>query len=111
MHQYKAELILAKCYPIIVGAALICSITSAIAWNHWRWVLDLCGYDTNCGCILYGESMSTQFVGGHAAYCYWITYGPLLPLFVALVLSLFHGFRTCFGKGKVRSQTTHINKR
>lgn len=111
MDQHSAESKLSKGYPIIVGAALICSICSAVVWNHWRWVLDLCRYDTNCGCILYGESMSTQFIGGHAAYCYWITYGPLLPLIFAVILSLFHGFRVCFGKGKSRSHTTTLRQR
>lgn len=111
MDQHKSESQLALIYPIIVGSSFITTICAAIVWNHWKYVLDLCDIETNCGCILYGEAMSTQFRGGHVGFCYWIVYGPLLPLFIALCLSLYHVLRVCMGKGKARSQTTTVRQR
>lgn len=108
------EKLLAIFYPLIVACGFICSVTTAVAWNHWKYVLDTCVtpsytsyYEVNCGCILKGLSTITYFVGGHVGYCHWATFGLLLPIFVAIIFGCYHVWRVCFGiRGKRHGQQT-----
>jgi hypothetical protein len=70
MDQYSAEKLLAFFYPAIAIFSGITAASTAVAWNHWKYVLDVC-VEENCGCILNGRSTPTYFVGGHVAYCHW----------------------------------------
>lgn len=105
------EKLLAIFYPSVVACGFICSVTTAVAWNHWKYVLDTCVstnyWEVNCGCILKGLSTITYFVGGHVGYCHWATFGLLLPMFVAIVFGCYHVWRVCFGvRGKRHGQQT-----
>ncbi|TDG48713.1 hypothetical protein AWZ03_004825 [Drosophila navojoa] len=108
--SYGAERALSYLYPFIIGASLICCITSAVAWTHWRYVLNACP-DTNCGCVLHGRTTYNSFEGGNIAYCHYATYGLLLPLVFAVVLGIYHCYRMCIGKGQPKAGTTTIRQR
>lgn len=107
MEQGGAEKLLACLYPLIASMSFICTVTSAVAWNHWKYVLDTC-VEVNCGCILHGMSTPTYFTGGHVAHCHWAVYGPLIAILISLIFGVFHCFRYCFGKGQNRSGTTTV---
>ncbi|XP_030564275.1 uncharacterized protein LOC115765042 isoform X3 [Drosophila novamexicana] len=108
--SYSAERALSYFYPFIILTSLICCITSAVAWTHWRYVLNACP-DTNCGCVLHGRTTYNSFEGGNIAYCHYATYGLILPLIFAVVLGVYHGYRMCIGKGKRKAGTTTIRQR
>lgn len=110
MSQYGAEKALAFFYPLVMITSVICCITSAVAWTHWRYVLNACP-DTNCGCFLHGRSTYTSFEGGHIAYCHYATYGLVLPLIFAVIFGLYHVYRICMGTAKRKSGTTTIRQR
>jgi len=110
MDQYNHEKKLSILYPLIGFFSLVACITSAIAWNHWKFVLDVC-VETNCGCILNGFTTLTYFTGGHVAYCHWATYGPLLSILFCVIFGLYHVFRVCMGTGKSRTGTTTVKQR
>lgn len=110
MNQYVAEKLLAIIYPLIILFAFICSICSAITWNHWKYVLDVC-IERNCGCILFGVSTPSFFTGGHVAYCHLSVYGLIFPILVGIILGSFHLYRVCMNKGKSRSGTTTVRQR
>lgn len=105
------EKLLAIFYPLVVACGFICSVTTAVAWSHWKYVLDTCVstsyYEVNCGCILKGLSTITYFIGGHVGYCHWATFGLLLPMFIAIIFGCYHVWRICFGvRGKRHGQQT-----
>lgn len=102
MVKYDQERLLAIYYPLIVAFGFVCSVCTAIAWNHWKYVLDTCVNEINCGCILNGVSTITYFTGGHVAYCHWATFGLILPILVAIVFGCYHVFRVCFVSGSKR---------
>ena len=110
MDQYSAEKGLAIFYPIVIALSFICSVTSAIAWTHWKYVLDACP-ETNCGCYLYGRTTYTYFEGGHIAYCHLAVYGLILPIIFGVIFGCYHVYRVCMGTGKRRSGKTHIRQR
>lgn len=101
MAKWDQEKLLAIFYPLIIAFGFICSVTVAIAWSHWKYVLDTC-VEVNCGCILNGISTITYFTGGHVAYCHFATFGLLLPILVAIVFGVYHVFRVCMTSGKRR---------
>ncbi|XP_023178023.1 uncharacterized protein LOC111604261 [Drosophila hydei] len=108
--SYGAERAFSYLYPFIIGSSLICCITSAVAWSHWRYVLNACP-DTNCGCVLHGRTTYNSFEGGNIAYCHYATYGLLLPMAFAVVLGIYHCYRMCIGKGQRKAGTTTIRQR
>ncbi|KAH8383872.1 hypothetical protein KR009_010953 [Drosophila setifemur] len=108
--SYEAERALSFLYPMAIVSSLICCISSAVAWTHWRYVLNACP-DTNCGCVLHSRSTYSSFEGGNIAYCHYATYGLLLPLLFAVVLGVYHGYRMCIGRGKPKAGTATIRQR
>lgn len=94
MNQNKSEKYLSICYPLLIVFGLVCLITSAIAWNHWKYVLDTC-VERNCGCILNGVSTITYFTGGHIAYCHYATFALILSVGASVVFGSYHVWRTC----------------
>ncbi|KAI9584943.1 uncharacterized protein LOC119634400 [Glossina fuscipes] len=108
--SYKAERALSFFYPLVVGSSVVCCITSAVLWSHWRYVLNACP-ETNCGCFLHARSTYTSFEGGHIAYCHYSTYGLLLPLFFSIILCIYHVYRVCLGTAKTKSGTATIRQR
>lgn len=112
------EKLLAIFYPLVVACGFICSVTTAVAWNHWKYVLDTCVqssytsiYEVNCGCILKGLSTITYFIGGHVGYCHWATFGLLLPIFVAIIFGCYHVWRVCFGVRRRRYAQHTVRQR
>lgn len=100
MGQYQVERRLTLLYATVIICGIIICACSGIVWNYWKYALDVCP-DENCGCILYGKSGISFFIGGHAGYCYWIIYGPLLPIAFSLIMVIFHFIRVYindFGK-------------
>lgn len=106
MDTKKDEKFLSYFYPLIVVFGFVCTITSAIAWNHWKYVLDTC-VERNCGCILNGVSTITYFTGGHIAYCHYVTFALLFSAAVAIVFGCYHLWRLCMAKGSGRSASRH----
>lgn len=106
---YDQEKLLAIFYPLVIGCGFVCTITTAIAWHHWKYVLDTC-VEVNCGCILNGISTITYFTGGHVAYCHWATFGLVLPVLMAVIFGSYHVWRVCMSSGSSRrghQQTVH----
>lgn len=106
LNPYKSETILAYLYPFIIACGFVCSVTSAVAWHHWKYVLDTC-IEVNCGCILNGISTITYFRGGHIAYCIWATFGLVVSMFVALIFGSYHVYRVCIASGKPPRSSSH----
>lgn len=122
--QGSVEKKLALTYILCTAAGAIASITSGIAWGHWKQTLDQC-VGRNCTCILYGEhtyniflgnlnranwdaSKKLQyflFLGGDASSCIWVTFGPLIYILFTIGLSVFHGYRVLFSMKKTRTRT------
>ncbi|KAF5280986.1 hypothetical protein FQA39_LY05191 [Lamprigera yunnana] len=108
MEQGVAEKVLSIFYSIIVGLGAIASITSGIAWGHWKQTLDQC-IGRNCSCILYSYYTPTIFLGGGNSTCIWVTYGPLLYILVTIPMVCFHGFRVVFARKKSITRTIATN--
>lgn len=64
MDQGKAEKALTISYALITFMGAITSITSGIAWGHWKETLDKCVRGKNCSCILYGTHSYSQYFQG-----------------------------------------------
>lgn len=111
MGLYKVERLLAFCYPALIAFGFVCSVTTAIAWNHWKFVLDVCVDRENCGCILNGVSTITYFRGGHIAYCHYGTFGLILSMAVALIFGSYHVFRVCISTNYQRASKNSIRQR
>lgn len=111
MGPYKSEKLLAYFYPILIALGFVCSVTTAVAWNHWKYVLDTCVDRENCGCILNGVSTITYFRGGHIAYCHYATFGLILSMAVALIFGSYHVFRICISTGYKRSSSHSVRQR
>lgn len=62
MDQTGVEKKLSIQYIICTVVGAIASITTGIAWGHWKHTLDRC-IDYNCSCILYGVHTQTHFLG------------------------------------------------
>lgn len=110
MGPYKSEKLLSYFYPLIIAFGFLCSVTSAVAWNHWKYVLDTC-VERNCGCILNGVSTITYFTGGHIAYCHWATFGLILSMAVAFIFGSYHVFRVCIASGSTRQSSHSVRQR
>ncbi|KAF5290295.1 hypothetical protein FQR65_LT11629 [Abscondita terminalis] len=104
MDQGVAEKKLAVCYSLIVALGATASITSGVAWGHWKQTLDQC-IGRNCSCILYGVDTPTIFLGGNNAACIWVTYAPLVHMLVSIAMACFHGFRVLFSAKKIITRT------
>ncbi|XP_030761487.1 uncharacterized protein LOC115886466 isoform X2 [Sitophilus oryzae] len=96
MDQLSIEKGLTISYLLCAIMGIISSVTTGIAWGHWYLSLDQCGIGRNCSCILYGQNTFSRFLGGGQAPCIWITYGPLLYVFLAICMTCFHGYRVLF---------------
>lgn len=110
LDPHKSERLLAHFYPLIIAFGFICSVTSAVAWNHWKYVLDTC-VERNCGCILNGVSTITYFTGGHIAYCHFATFGLFISIAVALIFGSYHVFRICISSGSHRASRRSVRQR
>lgn len=108
--SYRTEKQLSLLYPLIIGTSVSCCITSAMAWNHWKYVLNICPL-TNCGCFLYGRSTYNMFEGGHISYCHFATYGLIIPLVLSIFYGIYHGYRICMGTAKRKSAATTLRQR
>lgn len=104
MNQGAAEKKLTIFYTLTAGLGAIASITSGIAWGHWKQTLDQC-VGRNCSCILYGIHTPTVFLGGSNYACAWVTYGPLIYILISIAMACFHGFRVLFTRKKVVTRT------
>lgn len=105
MDETKREKLLAISYPLLIACGFICCVTSATAWNHWKYVLDTCVNEINCGCILNGISTITYFTGGHVAYCHVATFALLFPMLAAFILGSYHVWRVCMSSNHSRTHT------
>lgn len=111
LSQYETERWLAWCYPLLILFSFIGAICTAVAWNHWKMVLDTC-VDWNCGCFLYGSSTPTYYIGGHIAYCHWSVYGLIIPMAFAIIFGTFHVFRVCIGNvGRPRRGVASVRQK
>lgn len=106
MNQKKSENLLIYIYPVIVVLGIVCVISTAIAWNHWKYVLDTC-VERNCGCILNGVSTITYFTGGNIIYCHYGAFALLLSIAVAVVFGSYHFWRVCMLKSGGRRVSRH----
>lgn len=113
MDQYAHEKLLAIFYPLIVAFGFICTVTTAIVWDHWKYVLNTCGYEyaKNCGCILKGSSTITYFIGGPIGYCHWAAFGLLISIFFAVIFGSYHVYRVCISSRKNRIATHTVKQR
>lgn len=110
MDPRTREKLLSYFYPLIVVLGFVCTITSAIVWNHWKYVLDTC-VERNCGCILNGVSTITYFTGGHIAYCHYVTFALLLSAAAGVVFGSYHLWRTCMSKNSIRASRHSVRHR
>jgi len=118
---YNAERYLAFLYTTGGVASLIQIICTAIVWLHWRVVLNTCAgnfqsytsyYDErDCGCILYGRDTLSYFVGSHVGYCYWATFGLVIPLIFSFIFGCYHVYRVCCRSNKPRQGKMHVHQR
>ncbi|CAH0546100.1 unnamed protein product [Brassicogethes aeneus] len=105
MDQLKAEQRLTIIYVLTSIFGAVASITSGIAWGHWKQTLDQC-IGRNCSCILFGEHTPSKFLGGSNGYCIWVTFGPLFLVFFCVGLTCFHGYRVLFSSRAPPSRKT-----
>lgn len=110
MDQFKSEKFLSVFYPLIIIFGFVCGVTSAIAWNHWKFVLDTC-VERNCGCILNGVSTITYFTGGNIAYCHYATFGLLLSIAAAIIFGSYHVWRICMNTGGGKTSRHSVRQR
>lgn len=110
MSPYKSEKILSYFYPLIILFGFVCSVTSAVAWNHWKYVLDTC-VERNCGCILNGVSTITYFTGGNILYCHYATFGLFMSIAAALFFGSFHVWRICIMSSVQRTSRHSMRQR
>lgn len=110
MDPRTREKLLSYFYPLIVVLGFVCTITSAIVWNHWKYVLDTC-VERNCGCILNGVSTITYFTGGHIAYCHYVTFALVLSAAAGVVFGSYHLWRTCMSKNSMRASRHSVRQR
>lgn len=104
MSQYRDERRLAWLYSWIVAISLISCVCFAVAWNHWKEVLNFCA-DTDCGCILNARTTSSYFEGGHISTCLWAVFGPLPIIAFGLVMAGYHLIRVCINSvGKYENE-------
>lgn len=118
---YNSERYLAFLYTTGGVASLIQIICTAIVWLHWRVVLNTCAgnfqsytsyYDErDCGCILYGRDTLSYFVGSHVGYCYWATFGLVIPLIFSFIFGCYHVYRVCCRSNKPRQGKMHVHQR
>jgi hypothetical protein len=124
---YNSEKYLAYLYSIAGFTSLLCTICMAVVWLHWRVVLNTCAgnfqsyasyYDErDCGCILYARDTLTYFVGSNVGYCYWATFGLVIPLVFCFGYGMYHVYRVCcksphrlpqHAKMQVRARSTEV---
>lgn len=125
MSQVIAEKRLLISYSLCAVLGAVASITTGIAWGHWKLTLDQCVNGKNCSCILYGQHTPSKFLGktenskknylpiffilfflgGNAAPCIWVTFGPLFYVLFCIALSCFHGYRVIFSSRSVKTRT------
>ncbi|KAJ3660324.1 hypothetical protein Zmor_004776 [Zophobas morio] len=105
MSQVLSEkrLLMTYCVCTVLGA--VASITTGIAWGHWKLTLDQCVNGKNCSCILYGQYTPSKFLGGSTAPCIWVTFGPLFYLLFTISMASFHGYRVLFSARFVKTRT------
>jgi hypothetical protein len=63
MSQAVQEKRLLITYSICTVLGAVASITTGIAWGHWKLTLDQCVNGKNCSCILYGQYTPSKFLG------------------------------------------------
>lgn len=110
MSPQNSEKLLAYIYPLITCFGFVCGITSAITWNHWKYVLDTC-VDRNCGCILNGVSTITYFTGGHIFYCHFATFGLVVSVVVATVFGSYYVWRICISTERHKMKRHSMRQR
>ena len=121
LSRYDSERALAFLYSIGGFASLLGTICSAVVWLHWRVVLNTCAgnfqsyasyYDErDCGCILYGRDTLTYFVGSSVGYCYWATFGLIVPLFFCFIFGCYHVYRVCCRSNKPRVARMNVRQK
>lgn len=104
MSQKIAESRLTIAYAMCVVFGATASITTGVAWGHWKETLDQC-VGRNCSCILYGVHTPNYFLGGDGSSCIWVTFGPLIYVLFTLGFTFFHGYRVLFGIKRTTSRT------
>ncbi|XP_044268992.1 uncharacterized protein LOC123014140 [Tribolium madens] len=105
MSQVLAEKKLLVTYSLCTVLGAVASITTGIAWGHWKLTLDQCVNGKNCSCILYGQHTPSKFLGGSAAPCIWVTFGPLFYVLFTIAMTCFHGYRVIFSSRSVKTRT------
>lgn len=86
----KTHLVLACCISGLL--CIITSISLGIAWTYWSPVLGSCTH-MNCGCILYGSSLVTIFIGGDITFCQLVTFCPLLPAVIVFGVAIYYAYQ------------------
>lgn len=99
MNQYQVERRLCLCYALTAFFMLVCLISIAIPYHHWKTNLNVCpgNYleNTNCGCIFFGVSTTLYFNGGHISYCLYAIIAPIPVIAYAAIMGIFHMYRVC----------------
>lgn len=118
---YHSERYLAFLYTTGGVASFLQIICTAIVWLHWRVVLNTCAgnfqsytsyYDErDCGCILYAKDTLSYFVGSSVGYCWWATFGLVIPLIFCFIFGCYHVYRVCCRSNKPRKGETRIHQR
>ncbi|XP_014213356.1 uncharacterized protein LOC106642937 [Copidosoma floridanum] len=88
------EKVLSVLYATSALASLLSMLLMLIVWQHWIWTLDGC-INGDCGCILYGKSTFSTFMGGDVKLCHYGSFGLVGNLLVSIVLGFYHGYRSC----------------
>ncbi|KAJ3629340.1 hypothetical protein MTP99_013736 [Tenebrio molitor] len=105
MSQAVQEKRLLITYSICTVLGAVASITTGIAWGHWKLTLDQCVNGKNCSCILYGQYTPSKFLGGNNGACIWVTFGPLFYVLFCISMACFHGYRVLFSSRSVKTRT------
>ncbi|XP_072152313.1 uncharacterized protein [Bemisia tabaci] len=99
---------LALFYLLSVVFGSTCFVCMGIVWGYWAGALDQCSEELrdlhgtpigrggeSCGCLLYGSSTFSGFVGSDTIVCRFLTFAHFPAVLVASAFALYHGYRVC----------------
>lgn len=101
---------LAFLYSAAALLSLVTIICSAVPWNHWEEILDTC-LSVRCGCILCGTQTFYTFNGGNISMCYFTTLASVPAFIMAIIMSVYHGYRVCMFSSDADNTTTRMTRR
>jgi len=110
MGLHTREKQLAFLYSAGACLSLVTIICSAVPWNHWEEILDTC-VSVRCGCILYGTQTFRTFNGGNISICYFTTLASVPVFIIAVIMAVYHGYRTCMFSKEANNATVKMTQR